>query len=376
MFYNIEDDSFRWIATMGKTTELMNELNKRRSKVDKYTSLAKHTIEKRESVYVEDLTTDDFTSYASDIYEKFALQSVYSTPLIIRGERIGLIQLATDKGNYISEDDRDVLKIVSSEIAAGITKLRAEENLKNAYEDLRRAHSELKELDNAKSEFLNVTSHELKTPLTAIIGYSELLSDGTLGEMEARQIRAIEGIERNTEKLTDLVRDLLDLARIESGRMSLNFMKTNLNKFFFDMESELEILVKPKDINLEFDIDKKLPSIEIDEKRINQVITNIVNNAINFSEKGSKIELRVKELEDVIEVAIKDYGEGIPESKLEKIFDRFYQVDMSDSRRSKGLGLGLSISKTIVDIHGGKIWAESEPGKGSTFFFTIPKNRK
>jgi len=373
MLYEKDENKFNWVSYYGFTSEFMKRLREKRKEEISYTSIiARLTLEEEKSVFIDDISTNEYIAYARDIYEEFEVSSVFSVPLMIRGNALGVIQLTTVKDGMISEEDKKVLEIISNEIAAGITKIHAEEELKNAYLNLKVANIELRELDKTKTEFLNVTSHELKTPLTSIMGYSELLSDGSLGEIREQQIKAISGIERNAEKLNSLVDDLLDFARMESGGLKLDLRKCDSNAFFLTTLDEIQVLLKDTGINLIADIKKRLPAIICDSERLSQVINNLISNAIFYSEVGGKIFLNVRVVKNDLIVSVKDEGKGIPEDKLDKIFNKFYQVDMSDSRRSKGLGLGLSIAKTIVEMHNGKIWVESELNVESTFYFTIP----
>ena len=238
--------------------------------------------------------------------------------------------------------------------------------------ELALANERLKELDKLKSDFVSMVSHELKTPLAAMRTSAQVLevadiNTETKGEM-------LDIILRNIDRQTNLVNDLLDLSRIESGRMELKFEKLSLDSIIADSIESVMPTAFEKGIALDIELPKDLSSIKADREKLTPVIINLLNNAIKFTPKGGgKISIKARELNGQVEVRVSDTGIGIPPEDRAKIFDKFYQVDSTLTREAGGTGLGLAICKGIIEAHNGKIWAESELGKGSTFIFTLEK---
>ncbi len=231
--------------------------------------------------------------------------------------------------------------------------------------------TELQAVERLKDEFLSMVSHELRTPLSSLHGSLTLLATGRLGELDAKGQRLLEIAARNTERLSRLVSDILDLERLESGKIKIKRKLCNaaelINQAIATMKSmadEAEVHLSSRALQIEF---------SADPDRILQVLTNLLSNAIKFSVKGQSVIVEVKyEWDTLVLFQVSDTGRGIPKDKLETIFEQFQQVDASDSRLKGGTGLGLPICRSIVRQHGGTIWAKSEVGKGSTFYFSIP----
>ncbi|MGO8766620.1 MAG: sensor histidine kinase [Limisphaerales bacterium] len=229
----------------------------------------------------------------------------------------------------------------------------------------------LKRLERTREEFVANVSHELRTPLSLIKGYVETLLDGARQQPEIAE-RFLKIIERNTQRLDLLIQDLLTISALESGRVKLNLQSVDLrllvDKIFTDM--------KPPADNKDITLANQLPPLKAigDALRLEQVFGNLVDNAIKYGRVRGHVTVGGKALENGrIEIFVQDDGPGIPAEALDRIFERFYRVDKARSRDQGGTGLGLSIVKHIVQSHGGEAWAKSEPGRGATFFFTLPK---
>jgi len=239
----------------------------------------------------------------------------------------------------------------------------------NIMDDISNANEELKIVDKTKGEFLNMVSHELKTPLTAIIAHLDVLDDMKTNLTED-ELKSFEAIRRNTNNLKVLISNILEISRIESGKFELTKIKIDLKKLIEDAARELEILSSQKGLKLVLKLEK-LPDIEADDTRLREVMNNLITNAIKFTEAGN-ITIKAIKKDKFIQVTVEDTGCGIPKDKLKNLFQKFYQVNASISRRYGGTGLGLLITKQLIESHGGKIWIESQEGKGSTFYFTLP----
>lgn len=239
--------------------------------------------------------------------------------------------------------------------------------------ELEGMNKRLQELDKLKSNFLSMVSHELRTPLTTVLGYVTFLKTEKAGAMNQTQKECLKISEDAAERLDYLIEELMDLSNIESGEFKVNLESVDMKETFEKAMSALQLSAEDKGLTLENRLPKELPNVEADKERILQVITNIFENAIKFNRKGGSVSVAASlRPEGKIEFCIADTGIGMPQDQLDRIFDKFYQVDSSGKRKYGGCGLGLAISKSIIELHQGKIWVESKLGEGSKFFFEIP----
>lgn len=288
------------------------------------------------------------------------------TPLTVRGEAIG--QLAVDGLENASPETEDLLRAIATQASLHLETLRLNE-------ELQLRARELQELDRLKSAFLANMSHELRTPLNSILGFSDVILEGIDGPLTEYMENDVKLIQKNGQHLLHLINDVLDMAKIESGRMNLHPETFTLQNIFDEVIGLTSSLAKEKSLALfvEPDSDAEL-QIYADAIRMRQVMINLVNNAIKFTEKG-EITLRVDRKEgDKILIRVRDTGLGIPADHLEKIFQEFSQVDSSTTRKAGGTGLGLPISRQLVEMHGGRMWAESSgvPGEGAALYVEMP----
>lgn len=228
------------------------------------------------------------------------------------------------------------------------------------------------EADRAKSEFVSTVSHELRTPMTAIKGYTDLLYSGAAGPINAEQRRFLSTIKSNTDRLTALINDLLDISRMETGRVRFEPRPLQIGGVIADVVNVLAGQAEAKQQRLSYDIAAGLPDIMGDRDRLNQVLTNLIGNAIRYTPEGGEIVVRAYPVEKAVRVDVQDTGIGIAPEDLSHIFERFYRADHPLVQETRGTGLGLYIVKMFVEMHGGRIWVESELGKGSTFTFILP----
>ncbi len=228
------------------------------------------------------------------------------------------------------------------------------------------------EADRAKSEFVSTVSHELRTPMTAIKGYTDLLRAGAAGPLTAEQQRFLDTIKNNTDRLTALINDLLDISRMETGRVRFEPHPLQIGEVIADVVNVLAGQAEAQQQTLNYEIAAGLPDIMGDRDRLAQVLTNLIGNAIRYTRKGGKIMVRAYPVEKAVRVDVQDTGIGIAPEDLGHIFERFYRADHPLVQETRGTGLGLYIVKMFVEMHGGRIWVESEVGKGSTFTFILP----
>ncbi|GIW05038.1 MAG: hypothetical protein KatS3mg059_1658 [Thermomicrobiales bacterium] len=245
---------------------------------------------------------------------------------------------------------------------------RAEAEIAAALEAQRAANAELERLNRIKSEFIAVVSHEFRTPLTGILGFAELLAEGDFSPEEVREFA--EEIRTSARRLTRLINDLLDLERMQSGRITLHVEPVDLTTLIAEVAESFRMASDKHRIVLE--LDPAVPMIRGDRDRLVQVLTNLLSNAIKYSPSGGVIRIISERAGTDVRVGVQDQGIGIPPEALEKIFEPYFRAGGREARGIEGAGLGLAIARQIIQMHGGRIWAESTPGKGSTIWFTLP----
>ena len=273
--------------------------------------------------------------------------------------------------NAVKDEEKNPICMMASFIDITARK-KIEEKFRKSQMRIEQQNIQLKKLDKLKSNFLNITSHEIRTPMCSMKGYVQMLLKKTLGDVTEEQKRGLMVILRNVDRLDNLIQDILDISRLESGTMKFITEITDINKMIGEVAETMRLSADLKHVQIDEEMEDKLPELVIDQERIKQVLINIVNNAIKFSPDGTVIIIRAKKEEENVLFEVQDFGRGIPGDKQKKIFETFYQVDYSMDRTFGGAGLGLAISRGIVLAHGGSIWVESKLGKGSTFGFTLP----
>ncbi len=253
----------------------------------------------------------------------------------------------------------------------------SEKRLVGINKELNAANKEMKKMDKYKSEFISVTAHELKTPLASIHGFATLLQNKKILENKTQRDYYLSIVMKDADRLKQLIDDILDLSRLDLGTMKFFFEKINLSELVKDVVNELYVMAAKKQVELEMNVDSKIQDAIVDKSRLSQVIVNLVNNAVKYSDKpNTKIIISVKKQDKELLFAVKDEGTGIEKKNLKKIFERFYQADSSYTRKVGGTGLGLAISKGIIEVLGGSMWVESKLNKGSTFYFTLPTTKR
>jgi len=244
---------------------------------------------------------------------------------------------------------------------------------KKAEEELQQAYEKLKSLDRMKDEFLSNISHELKTPLVSIQGYSELLYDETIGTLNEQQKKAVNTVVRNSDRLRRLIDSLLYISLAEAEKVEYTFVPLHIDEVIDRSISEMLPQIEEKGLVLNKDVPDDLPLIKGDKDKLTCVLVNLICNATKFTSPGDEISIAVCEEEDDLKISVTDTGIGIPDEQIPALFNKFHQVDASVTRKHGGLGLGLYISKKIVEIHNGKIWVKSKEGIGTTVYVALPK---
>lgn len=340
-----------------------------------------------EVVLVEDVATDPLMKDVREMIAPLGYQSILAAPLSFRGEMMGALLLRSARsGQSFSEEEIAIARVIAGASTNAMKNAALFEALEDRTrraerlnEELLESNRELERLSKVKSEFVSTVSHELRTPLTSIIGFSELLAEEQAGPLTAEQKDYSRQILRKGKDLLGLINDILDTGRLEAGRIVCRFRMVNLQDVISNVLSSTRHVTGSKPL-VQLDLPDGLPEIEADPDKVVQVLTNLTTNALKFSPVGSPVVIsarllagrRENDKSDLLQVSVTDQGIGITEESLEKVFERFFQIDQGASRCRTGAGLGLFISKSLVELHGGKIWAESIHGKGSTFHFTLP----
>ena len=246
------------------------------------------------------------------------------------------------------------------------------ERLQAQNKELSAINERLTAADRVKTQFLASVTHELKTPLSTITGYSEMMLERIGGELNAMQRDFVEEIAASTHHLNQMVNDVLDFSKAAAGTMDMRFEEFDISKLVNDAEANVRPLLRKKGQSFDVLLASDLNNVVADRLRIKQVLLNLLSNAIKFTPQGGRISLKSFKDDGYWGIVVADNGIGIKEEDFLKVFEPFSQVDSSYARRFEGTGLGLAICQRMVGIHGGRIWVESQPGKGSSFYFTIP----
>jgi GAF domain-containing protein len=322
----------------------------------------------REPVQIPDIS--DQAAYESRVRNtllRIGLRALLAVPLIAEDRLVGALIVMRKRTGTFEEEEVALLQTFATQSALAIQNARL-------FREIEEKSRQLEVASQHKSEFLANMSHELRTPLNAIIGFSEVLSDRMFGELNEKQEEYLKDIYASGTHLLSLINDILDLSKIEAGRMELELTD-------FDLPTAIEnalMLVRERagrrSIALHTNIDERLGQIQADERKVRQVVLNLLSNAIKFTPEGGRIEVSAVPKDGLVEVSVSDTGIGIAPEDQEKVFEEFRQVGTA-AKKIEGTGLGLTLCRKFVELHGGKIWAKSEVGVGSTFTFTLPVRR-
>jgi signal transduction histidine kinase len=332
--------------------------------MDAEKSLVARATRERHAVIVNDVRSEADFLPSVMLPETRAEMAV---PMIVGDKVLGVFDVQSDTVGHFTDEDANIYTTLASQIAIALQNARL-------YMEQSATVVQLRELDRLKSSFLANMSHELRTPLNSILGFADVIIEELDGPLTETMSNDLKLIQKNGQHLLHLINDVLDMAKIESGRMNLNPERFRIHDLLEEVTSITSPLASEKNLALFIENDSD-SSVELmaDRTRLRQVMINLVNNAMKFTEKG-EIRLRAFHHDDLITVRVRDTGVGIPPDKLEVIFQEFTQVDTSTTRKGGGTGLGLPISRRLIEIHGGRLWAESTgvAGEGSTFFVELP----
>jgi signal transduction histidine kinase len=325
--------------------------------------------EMREPIQIPDITQPGaYQSSVRDTLIRFGYHALLAVPLLREEQIIGSLSFNRKAAGEFPPEVVEVLKTFATQSALAIQNARL-------FREIADKSAQLEAASRHKSEFLANMSHELRTPLNAIIGFSEVLAEGMFGEINEKQTEYLQDILESGRHLLSLINDILDLSKIEAGRMELELSD-------FHLPSALEnalILVRERasrrGIKLGSTIDERLAMIAGDERKVKQVLLNLLSNALKFTPEGGRIDVGARLHDHVAEVSVADSGIGIAPADQDAVFEEFRQVGAAD-KKAEGTGLGLALSRKFIELHGGRIWVKSQVGQGSTFTFTLPVKRE
>jgi signal transduction histidine kinase/putative methionine-R-sulfoxide reductase with GAF domain len=359
--YDEHTREFRLRATHGMDQGLIEVLTQR------HIDLADPTIAAifahREPTQVADLR-EEAVSELNGIILLAGYRARMVAPLLRGEDIVGMLVVRRRTPGAFAKNIVDIIKTFAAQSALAIQNAR----LFHEIEDKSR---QLEVASQHKSQFLANMSHELRTPLNAILGYSELMADGAYGEPSEKMLGILQRLEANGKHLLGLINDVLDLSKIEAGQLVLELSDYSIQDIAHTVRSTLEPLAADKKLGFKVEVAPQLPSGHGDGRRLTQVLINLVGNAIKFTDVG-EVAIKAEAHNGSFHVSVRDTGPGISSADQARLFQEFQQADNAITKKKGGTGLGLAISKRIIEMHGGRIWVESQPGQGSTFAFTLP----
>ena len=323
-------------------------------------SLNGRTLLEGKIVHLPDVLADPDYTFA-EAQRLGGFRTVLGVPMLREGVPIGVLTLARLEVRPFSDKQIELVTTFADQAAIAIENVRL-------FDEIQDKSRQLAEASQHKSQFLANMSHELRTPLNAILGYTELIADGVYGSPSEKMIDVLKRLEGNGRHLLGLINDVLDLSKIEAGQLNLSLADYSLKDVVQSVYSAVEALAKEKHIALKVEVPPHLPAARGDERKLTQVLLNLVGNAIKFTDAG-EVAIKASAANGSFTVAVRDTGPGIAEAEQAKIFEEFQQANSSITKKKGGTGLGLAIAKRIVELHGGRIWVEFEPGAGIDVLF-------
>jgi len=351
---------FHLRATQGMDETMIAAIDNRRSGIGD-TAIGKAATERR-PIQIPDVLAE--SSLVFDIIVRAGFRSLLIVPLLRPGQIVGALVVRRKAPGEFPTSAVELLQTFAEQSVLAIQNARL-------FREIEAKGRELEQASQHKSQFLANMSHELRTPLNAILGYTELMADGAYGEPSEKMMGILKRLEANGRHLLGLINDVLDLSKIEAGQLELELSDYSVQDIAQTVRSTLEPLAADKKLAFRVEMPSELPPGRGDGRRLTQVLINLVGNAIKFTDAG-EVAIKAEAKNGSFHVSVRDTGPGISAADQAKLFQEFQQADNTITRKKGGTGLGLAISKRIIEMHGGKIWIESQPGQGSTFAFSLP----
>jgi len=355
--YDSEAEELRFLAMQWFQRDMLRPLG-----VPLEGSAAGWVFRRGQPLIIQDAKADKRHFKTVDIVTNHETHSLAAVPLIVHGEVVGVLEALNKKDDsHYTEEDLTILATLGALAAQAMKNIDLERKVKVA-------RIELTELERLKTDFIAITSHELRTPLGLILGHATFLRE-MAGEEFAEQL---DTIIRNASRLKEIVENLSDVDNVQTGAARVRSHKVSLAKIAQDVVLSFQDEAKSRNITLMTETGVSPFYVDADAVKISIALSNLVKNAIQFTDLGGNVDVKVEEDAGYFKVSVADDGIGIPARDLPHVFDRFFQVETHLTRRYGGMGVGLSVAKAMIELHGGRIWVESEEGKGSTFTFLLP----
>ena len=352
---------FRLRATYGMSSAMIDAITDQR--IDTSHVYIGSAVRERIPVQIPDLQTET-SSPVNDIVLREGYRAVLVVPLLRPDRIVGALVVRRTTPGKFQNTTIDLLQTFADQSVVAIQNARL-------FSEIEEKSKQLAEASQHKSQFLANMSHELRTPLNAILGYTELILDSIYGNLPEKAEGVLKRVQSNGRHLLGLINDVLDLSKIEAGQFTLSLTDYSVKDVVYNVYSAVEPLASGKSLEFKVEVAPELPPARGDERRLTQVLLNLVGNAIKFTDLGGVV-IKVSLSHGAFILAVRDTGPGISENDQVKLFQEFQQADNSVTKAKGGTGLGLAISKRIVEMHGGRIWVDSQPGKGSTFSISLP----
>jgi signal transduction histidine kinase len=301
-----------------------------------------------------------------DLSEASGYRSILAVPMLREGVPIGVLTLArTGEARPFADKQIELVTVFADQAVIAIENVRL-------FREIQEKSAQLEVANKHKSEFLANMSHELRTPLNAIIGFSEALSERMFGELTDKQAEYLADIHESGRHLLSLINDILDLSKIEAGRMELDLSTFHVPGALANAITLVRERAQRHGIALSLEVDERLGELSGDERKFKQIMLNLLSNAVKFTPDGGRVDVSARQANGRVEVAVRDTGIGIAPQDQALVFEEFRQAGRDGTRKAEGTGLGLALARRFVELHGGEIRLQSEPGKGSTFSFSLP----
>jgi GAF domain-containing protein len=357
-----KNGGFYTAEAYGYSREFMDYIKNIPIKPERGTASGRALVEGR-VVHIADVRADpEYTLVEASRLGDF--RTALSVPMLREGSPVGVLTLTRSEVQPFTDKQIELVTTFADQAAIAIENVRL-------FDEIQDKSRQLEEASQHKSQFLANMSHELRTPLNAILGYAELMTDGAYGEPSEKMLGVLKRLEANGKHLLGLINDVLDLSKIEAGQLVLELSDYSVQDIAQTVRSTLEPLAADKKLGFKVEVAPDLPPGHGDGRRLTQVLINLVGNAIKFTDTG-EVAIKAEAHNGSFHVSVRDTGPGISAADQSKLFQEFQQADNAITRKKGGTGLGLAISKRIIEMHGGRIWVESQSGQGSTFAFTLP----
>jgi len=362
MIVREKEGVFYAAETYGYSREFVDYIKNIAIKAERGTAAGRALVEGR-VVHIADVRADqEYTLVEAPRLGDF--RTALCVPMLREGISIGVLTLMRSEVQPFTDKQIELVTTFADQASIAIENVRL-------FDEIQDKSRQLEEASQHKSQFLANMSHELRTPLNAILGYTELMTDGAYGEPSEKMLGILKRLEANGRHLLGLINDVLDLSKIEAGQLVLELSDYCLQDIAQTVRSTLEPLAADKKLAFKLELAPNLPPGHGDGRRLTQVLINLVGNAIKFTDAG-EVAIKAEANNGSFHVSVRDTGPGISSADQAKLFQEFQQADNAITRKKGGTGLGLAISKRIIEMHGGRIWVESQVGQGSTFAFTLP----